>query len=58
LIAVQALTQRDEWSTFLQLIRPDETRKRFLIEHEKLKDKIKLKQITIDEEFDKLVVGK
>jgi hypothetical protein len=30
LIAVQALTQRDEWSTFLELITLDETRKEFL----------------------------
>jgi hypothetical protein len=59
LIAVQALTQHDEWSTFLQLITPDETRKRFLIEYEKLQDKLKLKQITTtDEELDKLVVSK
>lgn len=53
LIAVQALTQRDEWSTLLELITPDETRKEFLIEYEKLKDKLKLKQITTtDEELD------
>lgn len=59
LIAVQALTQRDEWSTFLELITPDETKKKFLIEYEKLKDKLKLKQIiTTDEELDKLVVSK
>jgi hypothetical protein len=43
----------------ISAIRPDETRKRFLIEYEKLKDKLKLKQITTtNEELDKLVVSK
>lgn len=42
----------------MELITLDETRKEFLIEYEKLKDKLKLKQITTHEELDKLVVSK
>jgi hypothetical protein len=52
LVAVQALIYRREWQKFLELITPDEARKRFLAEYAKLKDK--LKAITNDEQLNNL----
>jgi hypothetical protein len=52
LIAIQALRFRPEWSRFLELITPDEIRKKFLYTYKKLKDEGIT--ITKGEELDKL----
>jgi hypothetical protein len=51
LIVVQALNFRRDWNRFLELITPDEKRKNFLNEYNKLKGEGQI--ITSKEELDK-----
>jgi KAP family P-loop domain/Pentapeptide repeats (8 copies) len=53
LIAVQTLNFRHEWRKFLDLITPDEMRKKFFQEYEKIKEEGKI--ISNEEELDKFL---
>ena len=53
LIAVRALDFRTDWKNFLELVSPDDPRKKFLNEYKKLKEDGRT--ITNEEDLDKLV---